>query len=407
METTNSRLDQDRPIALHRLVFLADGDETTIGRAEIDSYAIFPPDGAEVVRRLEAGATPSEVARWYEREYGETADIDHVVAALGELGFLRDGTGISAAAMPVRWQRLGVALFSPPAWVIYAALVSWAGVAMYRSPDLVPSYRSIFFTDYYAVIELTLLVGVLPLLIAHECFHVLAGRRLGVRSRLGINRRLYFVVLETRMDGLVAVPRRKRYLPILAGILFDVVALAALVVAADLTRGPGDDLSFPGRLCLAFAFTTVIRIVWQFYFYLRTDLYVLLTTVLGCVDLHATTRRLLADRVNRLLGRRDRLADRSSWHPVDRRAARWYAWLVVGGYAFSIGTLLLALLPILARVADGLLGRVIGDSPAAVAHLADSVVFLALTLGQVAVSGWLALRDRRARDRSRFHHVVT
>lgn len=48
----------------------------------------------------------------------------------------------------------------------------------------------------------------------------------------------------------------------------------------------------------------------------------LLTTLLGCVDLQGTTQRLLADQVRRVF-RRPR-ADRSGWHPVDRRVARWW-----------------------------------------------------------------------------------
>jgi hypothetical protein len=423
---TEDGLSKDAPLALHPLVFLEEGDEVTIGRTDTDSYAIFPPDGAEAVRQLQAGLTPREVGDWYAAEYGEPLDLAHLVGALDELGFLgtggragaddtggtrgTGGTTATAAATPtptrtpIRGRRLGAVLFSLPAWAGYLALVTWAVVAAVRSPDLVPTYRSVFFTDYYAVMEVVLILGVLPLLLGHEAFHVLAARRIGVRSTLGIGRRLYFLVLETRMDGLVAVPRRKRYLPILAGILFDTVAIAALVVTADLTRSGDGRLSLAGRLCLAFAFTTVLRIVWQFYLYLRTDLYILLTTVLGCVDLYATTRKLMADHAARLLRRGTPRADRSGWHPVDRRVARWWVWCVVAGYAFNIGTLLLAVLPILLRIAQGLLSRVTGHGTTT-GHLLDATVFLTLTTAQVVISSWLSVRDRRRR--TTLHHVLT
>ena len=41
----------DRPIAVHELTYLPDGDEVTVGRAAVESYAILPADGATVTER--------------------------------------------------------------------------------------------------------------------------------------------------------------------------------------------------------------------------------------------------------------------------------------------------------------------------------------------------------------------
>ncbi|MDH2430734.1 hypothetical protein [Sphaerisporangium sp. TRM90804] len=399
-----TRYDLDRPLPLHRLVHHPDGDEVTVGRPDTDSYGIFPPDGAELVRRLEQGMTPRDAVAWYRSAYHESVDIDDVIAALDELGFVRSPDEPAAAPLgPVRWRRLGAAVFSAPAMVLYAAVVVWAVLAAARRPDLVPSYRNVFFTDYYTVIQAALFVAAVPQLLLHEAFHALAGRRLGLRSRLSVGRRLYFIVLETSLDGLVAVPRRKRYLPIVAGMLVDVVVMAALTIAADLTRVPGGALSGAGRFCLAFAFAVLLRILWQFSFYLRTDLYVLVATALGCVDLHTTAKRLLSNRVNGLLGRARRY-DESDWHPVDRRVARWYSWLIVAGYTLSLVTFALAVTPILWGMVTGVLGR-FTEGGATWPELLDSLVFSGFVLSQLAVLGWLSIRDRRRGER-RLRHVI-
>jgi len=60
----------------HPLVYLDDGDAVTVGRVDIESYAIFPPDGAQLVRRLADGATAEEAADRYREEYGESADVE-------------------------------------------------------------------------------------------------------------------------------------------------------------------------------------------------------------------------------------------------------------------------------------------------------------------------------------------
>lgn len=398
--------DPGRPLALHPLVHLTDGDEVTVGRRDTDTYAIFPPDGAALVRKLEDGATPREAAAWYAGTYHETVDIDDVIGALAELGFLRTGEPAETAPdTPVRWRRLGIALFSPLAWVVYTLAIGWAVVAMVRHPDLVPDYRNVFFTDYYTVIQVTLFIAAVPQLLLHEGFHALAGRRLGLRSSLSIGRRLYFIVLETSLDGLVAVPRRKRYLPIVAGMFADIVVIALCTIAADLSRTPGGGFTLAGRFCLAFAFAVLLRVLWQFSFYLRTDLYVLVSTVLRCVDLDTTAKRLLRNRFNRLLGRHDKLVDESRWHPADRRAARWYSWLIVGGYTVSLVTFAWAVVPLLYTMGVAVLSRFVDDG-ATWAELLDSTIFAGFILIQFAVLGGLALRDRLRRRQTELRHVI-
>jgi hypothetical protein len=397
-------VDIDRPVKLYPLVFLADGDEVTIGRSDIDSYGIFPKEGADAVRRLADGDTPRIVAEWFESTHDSGIDMPDLIATLDELELLRTDD-VAPSTAPVRFERLGRAMFSVPAWCLYAALVGWATVIAVRTPELAPHYRNIFFSNYYSIVQVTLFIVAIPLVLIHESFHALAGRRLGLRSRLRVGRRLYFIVLETSLDGLVAVPRRRRYLPILAGILADVVGIAVCMVLADLTRRPDGTLSDVGRFLLAVAFAALLRVAWQFFFYLRTDVYVLICTVLGCVDLHGAARRLLANRVHRLLGRHDRVVDEDTLHPVDRRAARWYSWLIVVGYTASVTTFVLAGAPVLYHFVTGVLARFGGNSQPG--ELLDSFVFVGLVLAQGLLLGWLMVCDRLKARRARVTEHLT
>ena len=106
-------------------------------------------------------------------------------------------------------------------------------------------------------------------------------------SRLGVNRRLYFFVFETRLDGLLGLPRRQRYLPFFAGMLADVLVASGLTLAAlaGLHGASYGAMSWPARLALAIAYTTLLRVAWQLFVFLRTDPYFALTTALGCTNL--------------------------------------------------------------------------------------------------------------------------
>ncbi|KJY29429.1 hypothetical protein VR45_29985 [Streptomyces sp. NRRL S-495] len=377
---------------MRRLVYLEEADEVTIGSPETDTYAVFPADGAELVRMLADGLTPREAAERYRTAHGESVDIADLVEVLAELDLFRPADTPTAETAPVRWQRLGGLLFGRPALVGYALLTALAAVEMVRVPALVPRTDNLFFTTSYTLVVLLLFFGQAPLLALHEAFHALAGRRLGLRSRLSVGHRLVYLVLETSLDGLVSVPRRQRYLPILAGMLADVLAIAVLTLIADVTRGGAATVA---RLCLAIAYATVLRLAWQGFFYLRTDLYVLLSTALGCVNLHAAAVDVLRNTVRRVTGRPP--VDLEVHHPVDRRAARWYAWLMVVGYAFTLTMFAGVVVPTAYRLLHDVWLRMTGQGSTA-ARL-DSIVLLLLSLAQTAAVVVLAVRERRAARR--------
>jgi len=178
----------------------------------------------------------------------------------------------------------------------------------------------------------------------------------------------------------------------LAGLGADLVTMACLTIVAALTGG--DQGSLVGGVCLALAFSTLPRIVWQFYLFLQTDLYYLAATLLGCVDLHGTSRQWLANHVNRWLGRRDRLVDESAWHPRDRRAVRWYGPLMVVGYAAAAVMAALVALPIAWRLFGGA-ARALLFGHADEAPRWDAAVLLALSTAHVGLAGCLAWRERR------------
>lgn len=399
-------------LRFHRLSFTEDGDDVVIGRRDIDSYGVFPPDGAALLQELIAGRRPDDAARWYEDTFGEAVDLDSFVETLTDLEFLvdgGDGDGDAAARVeppPVRWQRVGRAVFSPAALLLYAVTVIAAVAAAWWEPALAPRPDNVFFTGSLVAVELTVVLGQLPLSGLHELAHLLAGRRLGLASRIRLSNRFYFVVFETALDGLVSVPRRQRYLPMLAGMGADIVAMAALTLGAALTRGDGGAPTLASGVCLALAFSTLPRIAWQFYFFLQTDVYHLASTVMGCIDLHGTARQWLANRSNRLLGRPHRVVDEDRWHPRDRRAARWYAPLMLAGYAVAVGMAVAVALPIAWRLfSTAVTALVSDDAPAS--DFWDAAALFALTSAHAALAALLARRDRRAgRSLTRSHHLT-
>src|SRR5688572_25894142 len=139
-------------LLFHPLAFLEEGDEVVIGRSDIHSYGVFPPDGAALVRELAAGRVVEDAAHWYADSYGEQVDMQEFVATLHELQLVRKPEEPPIVPVTVRYQRLGRALFSTPAWAVYGALLTVALVVTLRDDRLFPRAANVFYTDSLVVV---------------------------------------------------------------------------------------------------------------------------------------------------------------------------------------------------------------------------------------------------------------
>jgi hypothetical protein len=396
----------DATLQFHELNFLPEGDTVLVGRPGTTSYAVLPVDGAALLERMVSGVTPAAAADWYEATYGDPVDVHDFVATIGGLGFLATGDDVTAApAEPIALQGFARALFSAPAFALYALIAAAWVVTIVRDPALAPRPAHLFFTRYLVLVQLLLLLGQLPMLFLHEAFHVLAGRRLGLPSRVGIGRRMWMLVVETRMPDLLAVPRRRRYLPFLAGMLADVLVVSTLGLLAYALRGAHGPAHALATVALALAFPVCVRFGYQFLLFLQTDVYFVITTALGCYDLHAAARTLIANRFWRAAGRPERLRSKESFTPRDRRAARWYAPLFAVGGAVLLVVAVEAIVPVV-RGCVRLAVAAAGSSVTGI-RFWDAALFIASTIAQFAIYAYLVLRAGRRPGRARLRATST
>jgi len=386
----------DSVIRLYTLTMVPQDDGVMIGRPDTGSYALFPEEGAQALRLLDSGVPVSGVATWYEQECGSSLDVDDFLATLDDLGFVLPAGADRPPAATIRWQRLARCVFSWPAWLCYSALVLGAIVAIVRDPALEPSYHLLFFTQYISLIPLTLTALQIPCILLHESFHALGGRRLGLPSTMRLGRRLYYLVVETRLSALFSVPSKKRYLPFLAGMMIDAVVISVLTLVAAALRGH-DIPAWCPALCLAVAFTCVFRLVWQFMLYLETDLYYVVATALRCSDLQNATRYHLRTQFRRVL-RRPPPQAAGDWSDRDLAMARRYAPFLVAGYGFSLASLAWVGVPSALHFWSLVIDR-FKTSHGSILGFADVSVFIALALLQFGLTLYVVVRDRRARAR--------
>jgi hypothetical protein len=382
----------EQVLKLHDLSFVSEGDEVVVGRLSTGSYAVFPADGAELLRQIGEGMPLGQASAWYEGSFGEPVDIDEFAMTLAELGFVREPGAERDPVRPVRLQRLGRAVFSPAAWACYAVIVALWLLAAYRTSAILPRPAQFFFTGSLLLVQAAIIAGQVPLMFLHEGFHILAGRRLGLPARMGVSNRLMYIVFETQLNGLKSVPRRARYLPFFAGLVCDGVVLCSLGLIADLTRLGSGSFSLAGRLCLALAFTVAMRLAWQLQLYLRTDLYYVFATALSCHDLHDASTALLRNRIWRALGRTHRVVDEQQWTSRDRKVAVLYGPFIVLGIFVMVLVTAFGSFPV-GRQYAVTIARDLMHSPLS-AHFWDGLVSLSFNAAQIAALIVLSRRKR-------------
>lgn len=374
-------------IRLHHLTFVDEGDEVLVGRPDTEAYAVLPADGAQLLKRLGDHTVPEAVA-WYEQAYLETPDIESFLEDIRDLGFIREsGAEAEAEEGPVRLRRLSRALFSAPAWVAYAVLTVAAVAVMVHVPQARPLPSRVFFTGTLFIVPFVLVAIEIPLIYLHEMFHVLAGRRLGAASRISIGHRLYFVVFQTTMTGLYSVPRRKRVLPFLAGMVCDVIVFDALVLVAAADRSAHGAVGLLGRIAIATAYFTALRFLWQFLFFLETDVHHALATLLGRTDLRGLTRAYLRSFVGRG-------ASRPPMTERDAAVLRWFGPLTAVCVTAVLATGLYSLVRVLTSYAT-LLRHGFGHG-AGSGSFWDASFSVFFIVGQFVLAAVLSVRERRA-----------
>ena len=393
------------PVTLYPLTFVAESDDVIIGRPDIDSFAVFPADAAEVVRRLAAGEDPAAVAGWYERSYGEPADIGDFLDTLADLEFIRPpGAPVPGPLPPVRWRRLAAVLLSWPALALYAAATTAATALMIAVPALRPVPSQLFFSRSLLLVLAVSATAQLAGLVLHEGAHALAGRRLGLRSRLRIGRRLYFIVAETTLVGLMGVPSRKRILPFCAGLIADAVLISAATGVAEAGR-LAHWSPVAVQITVVVSWITLVRMIWQFMIFMETDLCHVLAAALRCPDLHAMSRSYLRQQARRLRGRAwpgragaagPGAGDDDGWTDRDRRVVRRFAPFVLTGSVVIIAAAAATTFP----AATGIAERVyhgVASGQASGEQFWDSLAVGCTTVANFAVIGILLARSRRQR----------
>ncbi len=310
---------------------------------------------------LAQGRTLQQASEFCRERYGEPLDIDDFVGIMEAKGFVAvtetAGNGqpersVAPQAAPLRYhfgnfpQAVAKFLYGWPSLLFCPVLTLVAGAAMLSDHSLVPRPVDLVFPQFRVISFITFLSLALGSIFLHELSHVVAARALGVNSRLGIGHRMWFLVAEADLTGLWAVSKKQRYLPLLAGLITDIVSAAILILLLYAQDAQWIHLPiFVIRICKALVMSYWLRIVWQFYVFVRTDIYFVITNYFDCRNLMSDTEEFLKNCASRLV-RAGRLIDQSHIPVAERRVIRIYSVFWLAGRVLALYVLFAVTFPV-------------------------------------------------------------
>ncbi|MEV8373275.1 PqqD family protein [Kribbella sp. NPDC056861] len=406
--------DTSRPSVGHLMVRQEDEDEYVLGNPETGRFVVVPEAGARLIELLSAGRTVAEVADTLEQELGEPVDVVDFLEMLVEAGILDEHEASGAAAVEreveqadpkVKVKYWAVSkippwivkpLFGKAAWTFYVGCLVATGVMFVADHSLLPSYEDAFVVSDLVLSLLITNVVVMGLAIVHEIWHAFAGAAAGVKSQLRLERRGIFVVLETDLTGLWALPPGKRYSPFLAGMAFDsFVLFAAVAPRFAYSRGWLDLNPNLVRFLAMLVLSQVGKLAFQTMAYLRTDMYLVMATATGCKNLHQVTR-LGLKRLIRKLTPQEQVILRDA-DAKDLKVARWYRLLYLAGIVWMAWFAWNFIVPA-AKVTLGWASGVMVGAPLFSFYWWEGVLLITFGLANLTAPLFVALRNRiRAR----------
>ncbi|WP_188197125.1 hypothetical protein [Nonomuraea sp. SYSU D8015] len=375
-----------------------DGEAWILGRPDLGIFVAVPEPGAVFVTTLQETGSVADAAARAGEVAGEQVDGDEFLEGLAAAGLFEEMAGPDARGR-IRWiegvsPRAAARLFGRVGWSCYAAAVVAVLVILATQPDLRPSWEDAWFLPSPGVSLLAGLLLTIAFTALHEAWHWLAGRAIGVPAVFRLSYRGIYVVFETDLTQIVAVPRNRRHGVYLAGTAIDSVVLA--VVLGLRLLDPPDVLD---RVLAAVALLQLTRIIWQWAALpLRSDSYALLANALRCHNLYRATWLTTKGRLLRLTPEEsDELTAMSA---RDRRIAGWFAVPYVIGIAIMTWMFFAIALPLVISLGQWAWER-LGSAALGSFGFWEALLVAAYAATELLLPVALALRERRLRRTGR------
>src|SRR5258708_2589898 len=144
-----------------------------------------------------------------------------------------------------------------------------------------PKPADFFWSSYFSLCILSSFVFTWIAALMHEGAHLLIGRLYKIRGKLRLSHRLNYLVVETYFPDIYSVPKWGRIAIYISGIIVDMATVSVLYIWVFLFNSP---------IVKQFILLGWLSILWQFFFFMKTDIYFAIRELVGVENLYSYAR---------------------------------------------------------------------------------------------------------------------
>jgi hypothetical protein len=306
-EASMPSVNLDSRVRLHPLSRQLENGVAIIGWR--DQFLEVPTEGLDFLAWLNEGLTLAQARDRFEALHNPfpNDEVFEVIDAFFECDFVAEVDGQPIAPRRVTFQSnagwfprsWAQALFSKPVLLAWMAFVVPAAILWLLTPELWPRRSDYFWAEYNSVVILSAMLIWLLGMPLHELAHWLACRAKGIEATITWTQRLgFFPMSQTVMHNIWAVPRTARFLPLGAGMAWDIfcISLALYVLYFDKSGWLTLPWLVPPLLKFYVLFLAM-ALAAQFWLFSKMDGYFLVSALMGQRNLQSDTYDWLKSRV--------------------------------------------------------------------------------------------------------------
>jgi len=375
-----------------------EGEDYIVGRQDTGVYISLPEPGVEAIKLFQEGKSLQETEAILSEKYKDEVTLGGLMEDLVDMGFIKSIDGVVLEQPHETREYHFTWIKKRHVWGVVSKvtlavqiLFIISGFSLLFFRNYIPQYSDLFFHDWYTVVGGVTFVCAWLLAFKHEFYHLLVAKAYGVEGQFAFSHRLYFVVAETDLTNVWSLTGKQRYMVYFAGLLTDFMFMALCFwIRFFADSGMLSVGVFGYDLLKALILMQLIQILWQFLFFMRTDIYYVFVTLFQTTDLLADTQRYIKEKLCKyfnLFSKQDlsRISER------ELKVIKYYAVFYLLGSCVIMAVFLFYLLPI---TAEFLVGSVEGMLYGTFAERTDGVVFISILVAYLL----LMIRALRKRE---------
>lgn len=178
-----------------------------------------------------------------------------------------------------------------PIFTITNIILALVLFVVFSDINRVPKSQDFFWNPLFSINLLSAFIFTWITVFEHEIAHLAVAKIYGLKGELRLAHRLNFLVAETDFPGIYSVSKAKRITIFLSGIIVDMATTSMLYF-----------LYLQNKeivILKQFILLEWLSILWQFFFYMKTDIYYVVKEIVGIPDLYTYSKEKIVSFLKR------------------------------------------------------------------------------------------------------------